>query len=114
MTNSTLPKDKHTLDALHAVVLARKGADPASSYTAKLFSRGRLKIAQKIGEEGVETALAAVAEGKPEVVSESADLLYHLTVLWADMGIDPADIWAELDRRFGTSGLDEKKARKKS
>lgn len=114
MNDTPRARDRHTLDALHATVAARKGADPETSYTAKLFAKGRLKIAQKIGEEGVETALAAVGEGNREVISESADLLYHLTVLWADMGIAPDDIWAELDRRFGTSGLDEKKARKKT
>lgn len=104
--------DKHTLDALFEVVASRKGGDATTSYTAKLFAKGRKKIAQKVGEEGVETAIAAVSEGRTEVVSESADLLYHLTVLWADMGVTPEDIWAELQRRFGTSGIDEKKARK--
>lgn len=107
------PLDKHTLDALFEVVASRKGSDPEASYTAKLFAKGRKKIAQKVGEEGVETAIAAVSEGRKEVVSESADLLYHLTVLWADMGISPDEIWDELQRRFGTSGIDEKKARKK-
>lgn len=110
MTNFS---DKHTLDALFEVVSSRKGGDPESSYTAKLFAKGRKKIAQKVGEEGVETAIAAVSEGKAEVISESADLLYHLTALWADMGVSPDEIWTELQRRFGTSGLDEKKARKK-
>lgn len=115
--NMTVPSsdvlEQHTLDALYAVVASRKGADPEESYTAKLFAKGRKKIAQKVGEEGVETAIAAVAEDKRHVVSESADLLYHLSVLWADCGVTPNDVWAELRQRFGTSGVAEKKARKK-
>jgi phosphoribosyl-ATP pyrophosphohydrolase len=107
------PLDKHTLDALFDVVASRRGGDPETSYTAKLFAKGRKKIAQKVGEEGVETAIAAVSEGREAVIAETADLLYHLTVLWADMGIAPDDIWGELQRRFGTSGIDEKKTRKK-
>jgi phosphoribosyl-ATP pyrophosphohydrolase len=103
----------HTLDALFATISARKGADPDTSYTAKLFAKGRKKIAQKVGEEGVETALAAVAEGSEAVVGESADLFYHLLVLWADMGITPEQVWAELRRREGISGIDEKNARQK-
>jgi len=102
-----------TLDRLHQVVAGRKGADPSASYTAKLFSRGRPKIAQKIGEEAVECALAAVQDDKAEIVKESADLIYHLLVLWADAGIDPEEIYAELERREGTSGLAEKAARPK-
>jgi phosphoribosyl-ATP pyrophosphohydrolase len=105
--------DQHTLDALYAVVASRKGGDPEASYTAKLFAKGRKKIAQKVGEEGVETAIAAVAEDNRHVISESADLLYHLTVLWADCGITPDEVWEELRQRFGTSGVAEKKARKK-
>ncbi len=100
-----------TLDRLHRVVAARKGADPQTSYTAKLFARGRPKIAQKIGEEAVECALAAVLDDRAEIVKESADLLYHLLVLWADAGIDPDEIYAELERREGTSGIAEKASR---
>ncbi len=102
-----------TLDRLHQVIAARKGADPQGSYTARLFSRGRAKIAQKVGEEAVECALAAVQDDRPEIVKESADLIYHLLVLWADAGIDPDEIYAELERREGTSGLAEKAARPK-
>ena len=101
----------HLLDQLYDLVASRKGADPETSYTAKLFSRGRAKIAQKVGEEGVETVIAAMAQGPGEVVSESADLLYHLMVLWADCGVTPDQVWAELAKRQGISGLDEKKAR---
>jgi phosphoribosyl-ATP pyrophosphohydrolase len=105
--------DKHAIDTLFGVILARKGADPETSYTAKLFAKGRKKIAQKVGEEAVETALAAMAEGPAGVTSESADLLYHLLVLWAEMGVSPDDVWAELNRRAGVSGIDEKNSRKK-
>lgn len=103
---------EHTLDHLFAVIAARKGADPKSSYTAKLFARGAPKIAQKLGEEAVETVIAALAEDRAAVTSESADLLYHLLVLWAERGVAPSDVWAELARREGVSGLAEKASRK--
>ncbi|MFH1805753.1 MAG: phosphoribosyl-ATP diphosphatase [Pseudomonadota bacterium] len=103
--------DTHILDQLYAVVNARKGDDPDQSYTARLFAKGTPKIAQKLGEEAVETVIAALAEGPENVASESADLLYHLMVLWADKGIDPADVWAILAQRQGISGLAEKAAR---
>jgi phosphoribosyl-ATP pyrophosphohydrolase len=102
------------LEDLYAVIKGRQGADPETSYTAKLFSRGRAKIAQKLGEEAVETVIAAMGQDPAKVVPESADLLYHLLVLWADCGIDPAEVWAELARRQGISGIDEKKARPKA
>ena len=101
------------LERLYRVIESRKGADAATSYTAKLFADGRAKIARKLGEEAVEAVTAALAGGKPELVAESADLLYHLLVLWADAGIAPAEIWAELERREGTSGIAEKAARQK-
>jgi phosphoribosyl-ATP pyrophosphohydrolase len=104
---------QHAIDALFAVIASRQGADPETSYTAKLFAKGRKKIAQKVGEEAVETALAAMAEGREGVASESADLLYHLLVLWAEMGVKPEDVWAELNKRAGISGIDEKNSRKK-
>lgn len=100
------------LEQLFETIAGRKGADPDTSYTAKLFSRGRGKIAQKLGEEAVETIIAALNEGPERVVGESADLLYHLLVLWAESGVVPAQVWAELERRQGTSGIDEKKSRK--
>jgi phosphoribosyl-ATP pyrophosphohydrolase len=103
--------DARVLDHLNRVVESRKGADPATSYTAKLFAKGPNKIAQKVGEEATEVIIAALAEGPDKVVSESADLLYHLSVLWAQTGVSPDDVWAELARRFGTSGLEEKAGR---
>ncbi|MGH6871655.1 MAG: phosphoribosyl-ATP diphosphatase [Rhizomicrobium sp.] len=103
--------DAHAIDRLFAVVQSRKGADPCQSYTAKLFSQGTLKIAKKLGEEGVETALAAVGQDKACLISESADLLYHLLVLWAACGVTPDDAYAALEARVGRSGLEEKKSR---
>jgi phosphoribosyl-ATP pyrophosphohydrolase len=102
----------HALDRLWATIAARKGADPATSYTAKLLAAGTPKAAQKLGEEAVETVVAAVAEDEKALVAESADLLYHLLVLWAARGIEPDLVWAELARREGKSGLAEKAARK--
>jgi phosphoribosyl-ATP pyrophosphohydrolase len=103
--------DAHPIDRLFAVVQSRKGADAGDSYTAKLFSQGTLKIAKKLGEEGVETALAAVGQSKECLIAESADLLYHLLVLWAACDVTPEDAYAALDARVGRSGLDEKKSR---
>lgn len=99
------------LDELFQVIASRKESDPETSYTAKLFAKGRLKIAQKLGEEAVETALAAAAQGPDAVASESADLLYHLLVLWAEAGVEPADVWRKLAERKGRSGIEEKLSR---
>lgn len=102
-----------TLNRLHTTILSRRGADPSSSYTASLFSRGRERIAQKLGEEAVEAVIAAIGDQREKLIGEAADLLFHLHVLLADMDIDPAEVMAELDRREGTSGLVEKASRKK-
>jgi phosphoribosyl-ATP pyrophosphohydrolase len=101
-----------TLERLWRAIESRRGADPATSYTARLFARGTAKIAQKLGEEAVETVIEGVTGDRAALVGESADLLYHLFVLWAASGIAPADIAAELTRREGVSGIAEKKARK--
>lgn len=106
--------DARQLDRLFEVIAARKGADAASSYTAKLFSKGVPACAQKLGEEAVETVIAAVSGDKKGAISESADLLYHWLVLIAALGLDPADVYAELERREGRSGLDEKATRANS
>ncbi len=100
------------IEELYQVILKRQGMSEDQSYTAKLFAKGRVKIAQKVGEEAVETALAAAQNDKAGVVSESADLLYHLLVLWAEMGVAPEEVWATLRAREGTSGLVEKASRK--
>ena len=97
-----------TLIRLEAIIRERRSADPALSYVAKLTHAGRAKIAQKLGEEAVEAVIAAVADDRNGVISESADLLFHLAVLLADMGIPMTDVLAELDRREGVSGLTEK------
>jgi phosphoribosyl-ATP pyrophosphohydrolase len=101
------------VDALYAVVESRRGGDASESYTAQLFSRGAKKIAQKFGEEAVETVIAALQEGPDALVNESADLMYHLCVLWAEAGVRPEDVWAKLAEREGVSGLTEKANRKK-
>jgi len=84
---------------LETVVAERKGADPQSSYTASLYARGTKRIAQKVGEEGVEVALAAMAQDMDELTCESADLLYHLTVLLQNEGLNLSDIAAKLQER---------------
>jgi phosphoribosyl-ATP pyrophosphohydrolase len=99
------------LDRLWRVILLRRDADPKLSYTARLFSRGRTKIAQKLGEEAVEAVIEGVRGDREKLVGESADLLYHLFVLWADSGVSPDEVAAELTRREGTSGLAEKRGR---
>lgn len=96
---------------LFETIQSRKGADPESSYTASLFAKGTAKIAQKVGEEAVETAIEAIQGNKEKLAQESADLLYHLMVLWADQGLTPNDILNVLQKRQGTSGHDEKALR---
>lgn len=103
---------QHALDRLYDQVMARKTADPSQSYTAKLFRDGIAKCAKKVGEEGVEAALAAAIGDHKGFVCESADLLYHLAVLWAAAGVKPEEVYAEINAREGRSGLDDKAARK--
>ena len=99
------------LDRLWSVVMERRSADPAISHSARLLSRGRAKVAQKFGEEAVECLIEAVAGNTEALVGESADVLYHLLVMWVDAGVEPGMVWAELQRREGVSGLAEKPAR---
>ena len=99
------------LDRLEATIRARAGEDASTSYTAKLFARGRAKIAQKLGEEAVETVIAACGPDPHAIVPEAADLLYHLLVLLADAGLTLDQVRAELARREGVSGIAEKAAR---
>ena len=106
--------DDHVLDRLYAVIDSRKDADPDTSYTARLFSRGRQQIAKKLGEEAVEAVIEGILGDKPKLVGESADMLYHLLTLWAAVGVKPNAVWNELARREGLSGLAEKAARKSS
>jgi phosphoribosyl-ATP pyrophosphohydrolase len=99
------------LEKLFAVIESRRSADPEISYVAKLLGKGAAKIAKKVGEEGVEVAIAAAQADRTATVRESADLVFHLMLLWAAMGITPADVMAELERREGVSGIEEKKKR---
>ena len=100
------------LDKLFATIATRKGADPGTSYTAKLLAAGVEKCAKKFGEEATEAVIAAIQKDKTELAKESADVLYHLLVLWAASGITPQDVYAVLQSREGQSGLDEKASRK--
>ncbi|WP_298197093.1 phosphoribosyl-ATP diphosphatase [Novosphingobium sp.] len=101
-----------TLARLEQTIAARRGADPASSYVAKLHAKGVGKIAQKVGEEATETVIAALSGDKDELVGEAADLLFHLLVLLGAREVPLAEVLAELDRREGLSGIAERAARK--
>lgn len=105
--------DEHVLDRLYVVIDSRKGADPESSYTARLFSRGRAQIAKKLGEEAVEALIEGIKGDRPKLVAESADMLYHLLTLWAATNVKPKAVWTELARREGLSGIAEKASRKR-
>ncbi len=105
---------EHVLDRLYVVINSRKGADPETSYTARLFSRGRQQIAKKLGEEAVEALIEGIRGDKPKLVGESADMLYHLLTLWAAVNVKPQAVWHELARREGLSGIAEKASRKRT
>ncbi|MBZ9649515.1 MULTISPECIES: phosphoribosyl-ATP diphosphatase [Sphingomonadaceae] len=100
-----------TLHSLEQTIRQRRSADPSASYVAKLTARGRAKIAQKVGEEAVETVIAAMADDRDAVIGESADLLFHLLLLLADVDVPLDAVLDELDRREGVSGIAEKAAR---
>jgi phosphoribosyl-ATP pyrophosphohydrolase len=100
------------LDRLWDVVQSRRDGDPAASHSARLLSRGMAKVAQKFGEEAVECLIEAVAGNTEALAAESADVLYHLVVLWVSAGLQPSEVWAELERREGVSGIAEKAARR--
>ena len=102
------------LDKLFATIAARKGSDPSQSYTAKLLAQGVEKCAKKFGEEATEAVIAAIQKDKTELAKESADVLYHLLVLWAASGITPEEVYTVLQSREGQSGLEEKASRSKS
>jgi phosphoribosyl-ATP pyrophosphohydrolase len=110
--NGAAGVDEHVLDRLYLVIDSRKGADPDTSYTARLFSRGRQQIAKKLGEEAVEALIEGIRGDRPKLVGESADMLYHLLTLWASIGVKPKAVWTELARREGLSGIAEKASRK--
>lgn len=100
-----------TLTRLETTIAQRRGADPSSSYVAQLQARGMPVIARKLGEEAVETVVAALAGNGEELIGEAADLLFHLLVLLGEKDIALAQVLAELDRREGLSGLEEKASR---
>jgi phosphoribosyl-ATP pyrophosphohydrolase len=107
-------KDDHmeaTLRQLTAAIKEKKHGDPTQSYIAKRFASGRAKIAQKVGEEGVELAIALVLDDKADIVSEATDLLFHLMIGLEDAGLSLDDVMQELQRREGMSGLEEKRQR---
>jgi phosphoribosyl-ATP pyrophosphohydrolase len=99
------------LDRIWTVVTNQRDADPEASPSARLLSRGRPKVVQKFGEQAVECLIEAVTGNREALVAESADVLYHLIVLWVDAGVRPDEVWAELKRREGVSGVAEKASR---
>lgn len=99
------------LDRLAATIAARKGADPETSWTAKLLSKGPSKCAEKFGEEAVEAIIEAVKGDRDRLTAEAADVLYHLLVMLAARDVTLAEVLAELERREGQSGLAEKASR---
>ena len=105
--------DAEILKRLGEVLAARKQADPSSSYVAGLFAKGEDAILKKLAEESAETVLAAKGGDKLQIVRETADLWFHSLVLLAWHGLRPEDVLAELRRREGTSGIDEKASRSK-
>jgi len=106
-----MSKDFAQLARLAATIESRRAADPEASYVARALAQGPAKAAQKLGEEAVETAIAAAREDHAALVHESADLLFHLLVLWAAAGLRPEEVMSELARREGVSGLEEKARR---
>jgi phosphoribosyl-ATP pyrophosphohydrolase len=107
----TLGVGPAVLDRLWTVVMSRRNADPSVSHSARLLARGTGSIAQKFGEEAVECLIEAVVGNRDKLIAESADVLYHLIVLWVDGGVRPDEVWSELQRREGISGIAEKAAR---
>lgn len=101
----------HIIQELFDVIKSRKGADAESSYVASLYAKGTEKIAEKVGEEAVETIIEAIKGDHNKLTAESADLLFHLMVLWADQGIAPDDVLSVLKNRMGVSGHAEKASR---
>jgi phosphoribosyl-ATP pyrophosphohydrolase len=110
----TMAAQAGVLDRLWSIIMSRRNADPEVSHSARLLGRGTAKVAQKFGEEAVECLIEAVAGNRLALVAESADVLYHLIVLWVDGGVRPEEVWNELERRQGISGIAEKASRAKN
>ena len=108
------PETLQVLERIAASIEARKSADPQKSYVAKLFAQGDDAMLRKIGEEATETVLAAKSGDRLHLVREVSDLWFHCMIVLAHHGLGPADVLAELQRREGISGIDEKAARKQS
>jgi phosphoribosyl-ATP pyrophosphohydrolase len=97
-----------SIDRLHQAVIAARNADPATSRTARLFRTGRAKMAKKLGEEAIEVVIEAIDGNSAAVIRESADLVYNLVVVWVAAGIEPREVWAEMERREQLVGIAEK------
>ncbi len=100
--------EKRILEKLYEVIMERKNAPREDSYTCRLFKKGKDEILKKVGEEAVEVILASKGQGKEQLVYELSDLIYHMLVLMAEEGVTVADVYEELEGRFGISGLEEK------
>ena len=109
--NNPINKTQDVLSRLGAVIESRKRADPQVSYVAKLLSRGTDQILKKVGEEATETVMAAKDGDRARIIAETADLWFHTLIMLAHFGLQPIDVLAELERREGTPGLEEKAAR---
>jgi len=96
------------IQQLFETIQSRKTADPENSYVASLYAKGTEKIAEKVGEESIEAIIEAVKGDKEKLAAESADLLFHLMILWSDAGVTPDDVFKILKQRNGISGHDEK------
>ena len=107
-----LNKESEIFQRLYTVIESRKGSSPDDSYSAALLSAGIEKVAQKLGEEAMETVVAITKGDTKEIIHESADLIFHLLVAWVANNIQPEEVWAELSSREGTSGITEKALRK--
>ena len=105
--------DRDILERLESAIAARRGADPSSSYVASLNAKGLDQILKKVAEEAVETVIAAKSGERAQIVHETADLLFHCMVMLAWHGVALAEVLAELERREGRSGIDEKASRPK-
>ena len=105
--------DRDILERLEATIAARRTADPSTSYVASLNAKGLDAILEKVAEEAVETVIASRTEGRAAIVHETADLWFHCLVMLAWHGIPAAEVLAELERREGRSGVDEKASRTK-
>ncbi|MEJ8310641.1 phosphoribosyl-ATP diphosphatase [Agrobacterium larrymoorei] len=103
-----------SLSDLERIVAERASVSPDQSWTAKLFAAGQAKAAKKLGEEAVETVIAAISQDRKNLTDEAADLLYHLLVVLKIADIPLSDVFAELERRTGQSGLQEKASRPQS